>query len=79
MSAKCAMSKWFARGSGHAIRFHNSELLLFKWNGRNDGHARYVSHVKRYVRNNVEHASLAALLRSIEAEHFCSGLAVPRM
>lgn len=67
--AKYALSKYFGRGSGHAIRFHNSEILLFKWNGRDDGSARFVPHVKRYTRNGVEYASLAALLRSIEAEH----------
>lgn len=67
--AKYAMSKWFGTGSGHVIRFHNSDTLLFKWNGRADGSARYVEHVKRYVRNGVEHASLAALLRAVEAEH----------
>ena len=66
---KYAMSKWFARGAGHVIRFHNSDTLLFCWNGRPDGAARYVEHVKRYARNGAEHASLAALLRSIESEH----------
>jgi hypothetical protein len=65
---KYAMSKWFARGSGHVVRFHDSDVLLFKWNGRDAGSARYVAHVKRYTRNGAEFASLAALLRSIEAE-----------
>lgn len=63
------MSKYFARGAGHAVRFHNSETLLFTWNGRADGSARCIPHVRRYARNGVEHASLAALLRSIEDEH----------
>lgn len=67
--AKYALSKWFGRGSGHAIRFHNSETLLLQWNGRPDGAARYVPHVKRYTRNGAEFPSLAALLRSVEAEH----------
>lgn len=61
---KYAMSKWFANGSGHVVRFHNSDLLLFTWNGT----ARYIEHVKRYVRNGKEFASLAALLRSVAAE-----------
>lgn len=67
--AKYALSRYFARGAGHVIRFHNSDTLLFQWHGRADGHARYVEHVKRYTRNGQEHASLAALLRAIEAEH----------
>ena len=64
------LSKWFARGSGHVIRYNNSDCLLFYWNGHNDGVARadYPT-AKRYARNGVEHASLAALLRSIESEH----------
>lgn len=66
--AKYALSKWFGRGAGHVVRFHGSDTLLFSWNGRNDGCARYVSHVKRYVRNGVEYASLAALLRAVETE-----------
>jgi len=65
---KYAMSKWFANGSGHVVRLHNSDLLLFKWNGKDDGTARYIKHVKRYVRNGSEFASLAALLRSVAAE-----------
>jgi hypothetical protein len=65
---KYAMSKYFARGSGHVVRFHDSDVLLFKWNGRDAGSARYVQHVKRYTRNGAEFASLAALLRAIEAE-----------
>lgn len=67
--AKYALSKYFARGAGHALRIHNSDTLLFSWNGRPDGYARYIDHVKRYARNGQEFASLAALLRSIEGEH----------
>lgn len=67
--ARYAMSKWFAKGAGHAIRFHNSDTLLISWHGRDDGAARYVAHVKRYARNGAEFGSLAALLRGIEAEH----------
>lgn len=67
--AKYQMSKYFADGSGHVIRVHDSETLLFKWNGKPDGHARYVPHVNRYSRNGQEHKSLAALLRSVAAEH----------
>ena len=68
-AAKYALSKYFGRGSGHAVRFHNSDTLLFQWNGKPDGSARFIEHVRRYARNGQEHASLAALLRSIEAEH----------
>ena len=71
--AKYALSKWFARGSGHVVRFHDSETLLFYWNGRGDGAARYVPHVKRYTRGGAEHASLAALLRAVELEHVQAG------
>jgi len=70
--AKYAMSKYFGNGSGHVIRLNNSETLLFKWNGKSDGSARFIEHVKRYQRNGKEHASLAALLRSVEQEHACS-------
>lgn len=66
---KYAMSKYFAKGAGQVRRFHNSDALLFDWHGRADGAARYVEHVKRYARNGIEHPSLAALLRSVEAEH----------
>ena len=69
MTKRLAISKYFDNGAGRVVRLHNSDLLLFYWHGRNDGHARYVEHVKRYVRNGVEHKSLAALLRSVEAEH----------
>lgn len=69
MASKYALSKYFAGGAGHIIRFHNSETLLVYRHGKADGFARYVPHVKRYTRNGVEHASLAALLRAIEAEH----------
>lgn len=67
--AKYALSKYFAKGAGHVIRLHGSDTLLFYWNGKHDGSARYVEHVKRYTRNGKEHASLSALLRGIEAEH----------
>ena len=67
--AHYAMSKYFDRGAGHVIRFHNSDNLLFSWHGRNDGAARYIPHVKRYARNGVEYKSLAALLRAVAAEH----------
>lgn len=71
---KYALSKWFDRGAGRVIRFHNSDTLLFQHHGRPDGSARYVAHVKRYVRNGIEHKSLAALLRAVETEH-AAGLA----
>lgn len=67
--ARYAMSKYFANGSGHVIRIHDSETLLFKWNGKDDGHARAIPHVKRFTRNGVEYAGLAALLRAVEKEH----------
>lgn len=67
--SKYAMSKYFAAGHGHAIRFHDSSTVLIYWNGKSDGAARYVEHVKRYVRSGIEHKSLAALFRAIEAEH----------
>lgn len=67
--AKAAMSKYFAKGSGHVVRYKNSETLLFSWNGKPDGAARIVDHVKRYARNGQEYPSLAALLRGVEAEH----------
>ena len=67
--AKYQMSKWFARGSGYAVRYTNSDVILFRWNGHEDGAARFVEHVKRYVRKGIEHKSLAALLRSVESEH----------
>jgi hypothetical protein len=67
--SKYAMSKYFSGGAGHVIRFHNSEVLLFYWNGRDDGAARAIPHVRRFSRKGAEHSSLAALLRAIEAEH----------
>ena len=67
--SKYALSRYFANGAGHAIRFHGSDTLLFQWNGKPDGSARYVEHVKRYTRNGKEFASLAALLRAIDTEH----------
>ena len=63
------MSKSFARGMGHVTRSHQSNILWFRWNGREDGTARYIPHVRRYSRNGKEHESLAALLRAVEAEH----------
>ncbi len=69
MAARFQMSKWFGRGAGHARRYADSDVILFDWHGRSDGAARYVAHVKRYVRNGVEHKSLAALLRAVELEH----------
>lgn len=67
--ARRALSKWFAKGSGHVARYPGSETMLFKWNGKSDGTARYIRHVNRYARNGVEYPSLAALLRAVEAEH----------
>lgn len=64
-----AMSKSFSTGAGHVLRHYNSAVLLFSWQGKPDGSARYVEHVNRYVRNGVEYPSLAALLRGVEAEH----------
>lgn len=66
---KYTLSKYFAQGSGHVIRLHGSDTLLFRWNGRPDGAARHIPHVKRYSRNGNEYPSLAALLRAVEAEH----------
>ena len=73
MTKKLALSKYFNNGSGHVMRFPNSDVLLFKHNGHPDGAARYIEHVKRYARNGVEHASLAALLRSVSNEHALTG------
>lgn len=67
--AKYALSKYFGNGAAHVIRFHNSETLLFTWHGRPAGSARFIPHVKRYQRGGLEYASLAALLRAVEAEH----------
>jgi hypothetical protein len=67
--ARRALSKWFAKGSGYVARYPGSETLLFKWNGRDAGTARYIRHVGRYSRNGQEYPSLAALLRAVEAEH----------
>lgn len=73
--AKYAMSKYFGNGAGHVMRFHNSETLLFYWNGKADGAARAIPHLRRFARNGVEYASLAALLRAVEESH---KLVVPR-
>ena|ERR1035437_2827897 len=66
---KYQLSKYFGGGRGHVVRYRDSEILLFYWSGKEDGAARYVAHVKRYTRERKEFASLAALLRSVEAEH----------
>lgn len=66
---KYQLSKYFARGAGHVVRYRDSEILLFYWNGKENGAARYVAHVKRYTRERREYVSLAALLRAVEAEH----------
>jgi len=63
-----AMDKTFANGAGRVIRYHCSMVLLFHWNGRPDGRARYIPHVRRYARHGIEHRSLAALLRAVVAE-----------
>lgn len=68
--AKYALSRYFAKGRGHAIRFHGSDTLIFYWNGRAAGTARFIPHVKRYARNGQEYPSLAALLRAVEAAPF---------
>lgn len=41
--SKYQLSKWFARGAGHVVRYQNSETLLFSWNGKADGARVYVS------------------------------------
>lgn len=69
MKKRIALSKYFATGAGYAVRYADSETVLLMWNGRPDGSARYIEHVKRYARNGTEYASLAALLRGVEAEH----------
>jgi hypothetical protein len=69
MGKRHQLSKWFGKGSGHVVRYIGSDALLFQWHGKPDGSARYVEHVQRYTRNGVEYASLAALLRAVEAEH----------
>jgi len=65
---KYEMSKWFAQGACHVVRYRGSDVLLFSRHGKSFGTARHIPHVKRYVRNGVEYASLAALLRAVEAE-----------
>lgn len=67
--AKHKLSKWFDKGAGHVTAYRDSDVLLFSWHGKPDGSARYIPHVKRYARDGMEYASLAALLRSVEAEH----------
>ena len=66
---KKELSKWFDRGAGYVCRYPNSDCLLFQWNGKPDGVARFYPHVKRYGRNGAEYPSLAALLRAVEIEH----------
>jgi hypothetical protein len=66
--AKYALSKYFAQGAGHVVRFHNSDVLLFSWHGRAIGSARFIEHVRRYMRQGIEYPSLAALLRAVEQE-----------
>jgi hypothetical protein len=61
--------KWFDGGAACVTHYENSETLLFDWNGKPDGAARYIPHVRRYSRGGVEFQSLAALLRAVEAEH----------
>ena len=69
MTSRHSLSRYFDHGAGHVVRYHGDSTLFFQWHGRPDGAARYVEHVKLYVRNGVEHKSLAALLRAVEAEH----------
>ena len=64
---KYTLSKWFAAGSGRATRAPGSDTILFTWNGRAAGHARYVEHVKRYAFDGAEYPSLPALLRAVAA------------
>lgn len=59
----------FAKGAGIVETYPDSDTLRVKWNGKADGLARYIPHVRRYSRNGNEYASLAALLRGIESEH----------
>lgn len=59
----------FAKGAGILESCSDSDTLLVSWNGRDDGSARYIPHVRSYSRNGNEYASLAALLRGIESEH----------
>lgn len=65
--------KWFAKGHGCASRYPNSETILFDWNGKPDGSARFTPHVKTYTRNGKEHISFAALLRAVADEHHVDG------
>jgi hypothetical protein len=57
--------KWFANGAGCMTRYNGSDILLFMWNGKPAGHARYISHVNRYSYAGEEYKSLAALLRAV--------------
>lgn len=59
----------FAKGAGILESYSDSDTTIVKWNGKDDGSARYIPHVRRYSRNGNEYASLAALLRGIECEH----------
>lgn len=67
--ASRAINKWFAKGRGQVSSYPSIDALLFRWDGRPDGVARYIGHVKRYARNGKEYPSLSALLRAVEAEH----------
>lgn len=61
--------KYFANGAGCATKYDGSDVMLLDWNGRPDGSARYIPHVKMYARNGKEYRGMAALLRAVEAEH----------
>ena len=65
---KYALSRYFGGGVHHVVRFHDTNTLLFSRHRKYNGSARYVPHVKRYVRNGVEYRSLAALLRAVNDE-----------
>jgi hypothetical protein len=62
-------NKWFGKGSGLMTRYSDGDAIMFYWNGKPDGAARFIPHVGRYSRRGLEYKSLAALLRAIEAEH----------
>jgi hypothetical protein len=69
--AKYALSKYFARGAGHVIRFHHSDVLLFQWHGKSDGTATHFTSPGQssYLRNGTSFPSFAALLRAVAKEH----------
>lgn len=68
MARKFATARTFA-GVGYVARVEGAQTLVFTWRGEPDGTARYVPHVRRYVRNGVEHKSLRALMKAVAAEH----------